>query len=178
MTTAALPSVEWIRLTIGDDRIDLKPSPGVELRLIVEPIPDDRSFDVLETPRPAAIRVCVDLIPAEGESVPWVKAVTACESKAAEIAGQLGADAPPLAPLREFSLEAALGGEGLPYNRASVPRLTLNPFGSLLLDEDQPLPGVRVFTATARPDGAGIQYMLARSPDARSRPRSPAAVRQ
>lgn len=163
MTTAALPSVEWIRLTVGDDRIDLAPSPGIELRLVVEPVPDDRSFGVLEMPRPATLRVCVDLIPVEGESVSWADAVVACESKAAEIAGRLGAGASPLAPLREFSLDATLAGEGLPYNRASVPRLALKPFGLLLLDEDQPLPGVRVFTATARPNGNGIQYVLTKA---------------
>jgi hypothetical protein len=168
MTTAALPAVGWIRLTIGGDRIDLTPSPGMQLRLIVEPVPDDRSFGVLEMPRPAVLRVCVDLIPVEGASVSWAQAVAACESKAAEIARRLGADAPPLTPLRQFSLEAALGGDGLPYNRASVPRLTLDPFGPLLLDEDQPLPGVRVFTATARPGDDGIQYLLTRAAQPRT----------
>ncbi len=160
MTTAALPSVDWIRLTIGDHRIDLMPSPGIEFRLTVEPVPDDRAFRVLGPPRPPELQVAVDLIPGAGASVSWEEAVAACESKAAQLAGQLGAEAPPLAPLKEFSLEAALGGEGLPYNRVSVPRLTLKPSGPPQLDEDQPLPGVRVFTAIARPGDDGSQYAL------------------
>ena len=164
MTTAALPSVDWIHLAIGDDRIDLTPAPGIQLRLIVEPVPDDRPFGVLDKPRPGELRVSVDLIPAAGPQMSWADAVAACESMAARLAAQLGATASPLTPLREFSLEAALGGEGVPYNRVSVPRLTIKPSGLPLLDEDQPLPGVRVFTATARSDAEGVQYVLTRKP--------------
>jgi hypothetical protein len=164
MTTAALPSVDWIHLTVGDTDLTLAPSPGIQLRLIVEPVPDDRPFGLLDAPRPAALQVHVDLIPVDSPSGPLAEAVARCESMAARLAAQLGANDPPLAPLREFSLEGALAGERMPYNRVSIPRLTLKPTGPPLLDEDQPLPGVRVFTATARPDADGSQYVLTRQP--------------
>lgn len=165
MTTAALPSVDWIHLRIGDTDLTVTPSPGIELRLIVEPVPDERAYDVLDSPRPAALQVHVDLIPVADPSGLSLEAVARCESMAARFAAQLGPDASALTlltPLREFSLEAALAGEGVPYNRVSIPRLTLKPFEAPLLDEDQPLPGVRVFTATARADDDGSQYVLTR----------------
>lgn len=160
MTTVALPSIDWIRLTIGDQRIDLAPSPGIQLRLSVEPMPDDRGFGLLDAPRPSGLRVAVDLIPVETTSLPLAEAVARCESKAAGLAASLGAGHSPLSPLREFSLEAALGGDGLPYNRMSAPRLTLLPGGPPALDEDQAVPAVRVFAATARADGGGSKYVL------------------
>lgn len=162
MTATVSPSVDWIRLTIGDEQIDVAPTPGIQLRLIVEPAPDDRSFDVLDMPRPPKLQVAVDLIPVASPSRLREEVVAACESMAARLAVQLGAETPPLTPVREFALEAALGGEGMPYNRVSVPRLTLKPFSPPVLDEDQPLPGVRVFTATAGPGADGSQYVLAR----------------
>src|SRR3954454_1440055 len=112
MTTAALPSVDWIHLRIGDTDLTVTPSLGIELRLIVEPVPDDRAFDLLDMPRPAPLQVHVDLIPADGSSGLSSEAVARCESMAARIASQLGAGASTLAPLEEFSLEAALAGEG------------------------------------------------------------------
>lgn len=160
MTSAVSPSVDWIRLTIDDNRIDVMPSPGIQLRLIVEPVSDDKPFGVLAPPQSAGLQVSVDLIPDASTSESRSGAVAACESTASRLAAQLGAGASPLAPLKEFSLEAALGGDGVPYNRVSVPRLTLQPSGPPLLDEDRPLPGVRVFTATARPGADGSQYVL------------------
>ena len=160
MTTAALPSVDWIHLTIGDTDLTVAPSPGIQLRLTVEPVPDDTSFGLLDPPRPAALQVCVDLIPGDGPTGLSAEAVARCESMAARLAVQLGATASPLAALKEFSLEAAFVGEGAPYNRVSIPRLTLKPSGPPILDEDQPLPGVRVFTATARAGADGSQYVL------------------
>ncbi len=156
MTTAALPSVDWIHLTVGDRRIDLAPSPGIELRLVVEPVADDRAFGLLDAPRAPKLRVAVDLIPADARTV------ARCESEAARVAQELGAYASPLSALREFSLEAALGGEGVPYNRVTAPRLTLQPGPASILDEDQPEPGVRVFTATAHADDDGIKYLMRR----------------
>ena len=162
MTTAVSPSVDWIRLTIGNDDLTLTPSPGIQLRLLVDLVPDERSFGLLDSPRPATLQVRVDLIPGSGPTGLSAKAVAQCESMAVRLAAQLGANASPLAPLKEFSLEAALAGEGVPYNRVSIPRLTLKPSGPPLLDEDQPLPGMRVFTATARPGGDGSQYVLSK----------------
>lgn len=154
MTTATLSSVDWIRLAIGDGRIDLTPSPGMQLRLVVEPVSEEHAFGILDAPTPPNLQVAVDLIPASFE------AVAQCESEAARIAGELGAHASPLTALRKFSLEAALGGEGLPYNRVAMPRLTIQPGPPPILNEDQPLPGVRVFTATAHADDDGIKYQM------------------
>lgn len=158
MTTAVHPSVDWIHLTIGDRKIGLEPSTGIELRLIVEPVPDDRAFDVLEVPRPAELRVVVDLIP--NLILGGMSALSRCESEAARVAAAVGSGASALAELRKFSLEAALGGEGLPYSRVSVPRLTLEPDSAPYFDEDQPLPGLRVLAATAHAFSGDTKYSL------------------
>jgi hypothetical protein len=59
-------------------------------------------------------------------------------------------------------LDAAIGGEGVPYDRVSIPRLTLLAGDPPRLDEDQPVPGVRVFTATARVGADGSKYVMTR----------------
>lgn len=143
MPTIALTSVDWICLTIGDRQIGVAPSLGVRLRLLGDAVPVDRGFGLLDPPRPAELRVAVDLIPTDAG------AVHRCELEARRIATELEAHASPLGLLREFSLEAALSGDEVPYSRVSVPRLTLLPGEPPVLDEDQPVPSVRVFTATA-----------------------------
>jgi hypothetical protein len=147
MTTAALPSVDWIRLTIGDDELSLVPSPGIELRLLVAPVPHDGNLDPLTVGHPPQIRFTVDLVPTAAG------AVHRCEAEARRVGEALGANGPADGLLREFSLEAALGGDGLPYNRVSAPRLTLLSGEPPLLDEEQAVPGVRVFAATAHSAG-------------------------
>lgn len=154
MTTATLPSVDWVRLAIGDERIDLTPSPGIQLRLIVEPVDYDGYLDPLTAPPPPQIRFAVDLVPTEAH------AVHRCEAEARRVAKALGATRPANGLLEEFSLEAALAGEGLPYNRVSAPRLTLTPGGPPLLDEDQAGPAVRVFAATAHAGDDGSKYRM------------------
>lgn len=154
MTTTAPASVDWIRLTIDGDEIALDPSPGIELRLAVYPVESDGYADLLAAASPAKLRVGVDLIPADAA------AVFRCESEARRVAALLGANGGPLEPLREFALEAALGGKGLPYDRVSVPRLTLTPGGPPFLDEEQQAPGVRVFTATPHAADDGSKYTM------------------
>lgn len=154
MTTATRTTVDWVRITLGGDEILLSPSPGIELRLIIDAAPDGQCFDVLTMPSPPELRVAVDLIPT------LMDTVAQCESWASRVGAQLGTEAGPLDDLREFSLEAALSGEELPYSRVSVPRLSLTPGPPPLLDEDEPLPGVRVFTATARTGSDGSKYQL------------------
>ncbi|KQX27578.1 hypothetical protein ASD97_25110 [Streptomyces sp. Root63] len=156
MTTATRTTVDLVRLTLRDEEITLSLAPGIELRLIIDAAPDGRSFDVLTLPPPPELRVALDLIPTTSD------AVAQCESWAARVGAQLGAEAGPLGTLEEFSLEATLGGKGLPYSRVSVPRLTLTPGPPPRLDEDEPLPGVRVFTATAHTGSDGGKYLLHR----------------
>lgn len=112
MTTAALPSVEWIHLTVGDTDLTVMPSPGIQLRLIVEPVPDDRAYGILDMPRPSGLQVCVDLIPGDGPFGLSAEAVARCESMAARIAAQLGANASLLTPLREFSSKPPSSAKG------------------------------------------------------------------
>lgn len=160
MTTATRTTIDWVRLTLGGEEIPLSPTPGIELRLVLNAVADDLGFDVLTRPGPPKLRVAVDLIP-----IPSTRSTVAqCESWAARVATRLGADAEPLEALREFSLEAALSGGGLPYSRVSVPRLTLTsgPPPFLYAEEDEPLPGVRVFTATAHTNSDGSKYQLRR----------------
>ncbi|MGW0780299.1 hypothetical protein [Streptomyces sp. NPDC002913] len=154
MTTATLTTVDWVRLTLGDEEITLSPAPGIELRLIVESAPDDPAPDTLTPPRSPELKVAVDLIPTDRSTV------AQCESWAARMGAQLGTQAGPWDDLREFSLEAALSGEGLPYSRVSVPHLTIIPGPAPFLDEDEPLPGVRVFTAKARTSSDGSKYRM------------------
>lgn len=162
MTTATRTTVDWVRLTLGDEEIRLFPAPGIELRLILDSISDDRvprlvGFDALTPPGPPELRVAVDLIPTDRS------AVAQCESWAARVGAQLGTKAGLWDALKEFSLEAALSGGGLPYSRVSVPHLTITPGPAPLLDEDEPLPGIRVFTAKARASSDGSKYRLHRA---------------
>jgi hypothetical protein len=156
MTTAALTSVTWIRLTVGVQRIDLAPEQDVALRLVVLPVEYEGYLDPLTVGPQSELHVSVDLVPEKAS------AVGRCEQFAREVATGLGAFEPPLAALHEFSLDAGLDGEGLPYNRVTVPKLLLIPGSPPMFDEDQPVPAVRVFTAKAAstPDGA---YLLTRS---------------
>lgn len=154
MTTAVSPSVDWIHLAIGNDDITLTPSPGIQLQLLVDPLPHDGFVDLLAPAPPPQIRFTVDLVPTAAG------AVSRCESEARRVADILDANGQAGGLLREFSLEAALGGEGLPYNRVSAPRLTLLPGNPPMLDEGQAVPAVRVFAATARADHGGSKYQM------------------
>ncbi|WP_199888913.1 hypothetical protein [Streptomyces badius] len=157
MTTATRTTVDLVRLTLGDEEITLSPAPAIELRLIVESASDSPSLDVLTPPSSPELKVAVDLIPTDRSSV------AQCESWAARVGAQLGTKAGPWDALREFSLEAALSGEGLPYGRVSVPHLTITPGPAPFLDEDEPLPGIRIFTAKARTSRDGSKYRLHRA---------------
>lgn len=157
MTTATLTTVDWVRLALGGKEISLSPAPGVELRLIIDTAPEGEGLGLLTTPPPPELQVAVDLIPTDRSTV------AQCESWAARIGAQLGTQAGPWDDLREFSLEAALGGEGLPYSRVSVPHLAITPGPAPFLDEDEPLPGVRVFTAKARTGSDDSKYRLHRA---------------
>lgn len=154
MTTATLTTVDWVRLTLGNEELHLSPAPGIELRLIVESAPDDPTSDLLTPPRSPEMKVAVDLIPTDRSTV------AQCESWAARVGAQLGTQAGLGGDLREFSLEAALSGEEIPYSRVSVPHLTITPGPAPFLDEDEPLPGVRAFTAKARTGSDGSKYRL------------------
>lgn len=165
MTTAAHPSVDWVRLTIGDDDFTLDPSPGIELRLSVASVPYDGYVDLLARPPAPQLHMAVDLVPSDAEAIVHRETqarIARCEAQARDVAARLGAVGPVSAPLREFSLEAALGGEGLPYNRMAVPRLLLVSGEPPMFDEDQFVPAVRVFTAKV-PTGSGSAYTLTRA---------------
>lgn len=136
MTTPAPSIVDWIRLTIGDDEVTLEPSPGIDLHLTVETVPCEGYLDPVTRGPDPQLRFSVDLIPSSGA------AAVRCESQAREVAARLGLGGP---MMRDFALEAALGGEGLPYNRVQAPRLRLIPGGPPTPD-DVDL-SVRVFTA-------------------------------
>ncbi|WP_309029318.1 hypothetical protein [Streptomyces alfalfae] len=145
MTIAAPTSVNWIRLMIGDGEFTIEPSPGIDLHLAVQSVEYDGYLDPLTLgPRPE-LRLSVHLVPRDTD------AVVRCEAQAREVAERLGAYRSALAAVPMFSLEAALGGESLPYNRVAVPRLILMPGPEPLLDEDLPTPSVHVFTAKAHP---------------------------
>ncbi|QQM45230.1 hypothetical protein [Streptomyces liliifuscus] len=143
MTTATAVTVDWVRLAIGDDEITVEPSPGIELALSVKPVEHDGYLDPLTRGPAPRLHLSLHLIPTGTE------AIVRCESQARRILEQLGAPASACAPMCDFSLEAALGGEGLPYNRASAPGLTLTPGEPPVFDEDLPVPSVHVFTAKA-----------------------------
>lgn len=157
MTTATRTTVDWVHLTLGDEEITLSPMPDIELRLIVESNPDGPNLDMLTPSSSPELQVAVDLIPTDRSTV------AQCESWAARVGAQLGTKAGPWDALREFSLEATLSGGGLPYSRVSVPRLTSTPGPAPFLDEDEPLPGIRVFTAKARASSDGSKYRLHRA---------------
>lgn len=161
MTTAALPSVDWIRFSPhGRARFapfTLASSEGVALRLQVGPAPQhDECHDLLRRLPAPPTQVTVDLLPAKA----WQ--AEECEATARRTAETLGVTASLLSPLSEFSLAAALSGVE-PYNRMSVPLLTLHPSSVPFLDEDQAGFFVRVFTATARADGDGLTYLMRRT---------------
>ena len=153
MTTTLPATVDWIRLTIGDEQIELVPSPDVQLRLAVEPVEYEGYLDPLTAGPPTKLYASVDLVPLNA------RAVHRCEARAGEAAGQLGVYEPATSPLREFALEAGLSGEGLPYNRVAAPRLHLVPGPPPMFDEDQPVPSVRVFTAHLVPDLDGTCWL-------------------
>ena len=154
MTTAVSPSVDWIRLAIGDDEIVLSPSPGIEVRLQVAPVSDDGYLEPLTRDPAPRTQFTVDLVLTD------TAAATHCEVEARRVVEALGGSLPATAPLREFSLEAALSGEGLPYNRVLAPRLALSAGVPHELDEDDQEAGVRVFTAIARADDLGHVYQM------------------
>lgn len=137
MTTAAAPSVTWVRLTVDGAYFTLAPSPDFTLRLtLLDVEPDELPSRMVRTP-PSERRVIVDLLPRGKE------AAIRCETQAREVAAHLGLGN---AVLHEVAMEAALDGEDLPYNRVEVPRL-------LPVAEDPPTlvdgpePFVRAFTA-------------------------------
>ncbi|MER7053507.1 hypothetical protein [Streptomyces sp. NPDC000351] len=144
MTTVAPVSVTWIRL-IGDGvNITLTPSPDFDLLLTEDRVEYDGHLDPLTVRLPPDLSMSVDLVPLrqfDGDGV------LRCETRAREVAAQLGVGR---AVRGEFALEAALDGEQLPYNRVEVPRV---------LDDEEPLPAVRVFTAKILA-ADGVAYML------------------
>lgn len=133
----------------------VEPAPGFELCLTGE-VPECEGYlDPLTVGSAPRLHLALDLIPRTGE------AIARCEVLAARILDWLGARESALTPLPEFTLEAALGGEGLPYNRVTAPRLTIVPSGPPVFDGDQPLPGVRVFSAKA-PSASGTVCVMTR----------------
>lgn len=152
MTTAASPSVAWIRLTVEGGDLLLAPSPGVELRLTEYRVDSGGRLNPLAPARPLGFSMTVDLVPLDGSSV------LRCERHARDVAAWLGVGC--LSP-GEFSMEVAVDGEDLPYNRMEVPRLYLASGEPPAFDYDQPLPSVRVFTARV-PAGVGTAYTLRR----------------
>jgi hypothetical protein len=150
MTTAAAPSIAWIRLTLDGVDFTLAPSPGIELRLAVNPVEYDGYLDPLVRGPLPELHVVVDLLPRNAASV------IRCETQAREVAARLDLGSP---VMREFGLEAALDGKGLPHNRMEAPRLLLVPDGPPTLDDDGSEPFVRVFTAKV-PSGSESAYTL------------------
>jgi hypothetical protein len=149
-------SVDWVRLAADGNETLVEPSPGIELRLTGEMPEYEGYLDPLAIGPSPRFHLALDLIPQTDE------AIARCERLAARILEWLGARGSALTPLPEFTLEAALGGEGLPYNRVTAPRLILVPSGPPVFEEDQPLPGVRVLTAKA-PSVSGTVYVMTRS---------------
>lgn len=156
MTTAAPASVTWIRLVVDGAEFTIEPSPGIALSLSADLSEYDGYLDPLTRgPRPE-LHLSVALIPANDA------AIMHCETQARRILNRLGAKRPAAMALHEFSLEAALDGEGLPYNRVSAPRLHLIPGADPAFDADLPVPSVHVFTAKA-PRGSETLYTMARA---------------
>lgn len=149
MTTAPPVTVDWVRLKV-DDEFAVEPSPGIELALSVKPVDYDGYLDPLTRGPAPRLHLSLHLIPTGTE------AIVRCESQARRILEQLGAPTSASAPLRDFSLEAALGGENLPYNRVSAPRLALTPGEPPVFDEDLPVPSVHVFAAKAHSDSETV----------------------
>lgn len=151
MTTAAPVSVDWIRLTVGGEVLTIEPSPGIELRLTVDSVEHEGYLEPLTRGPALQLHFSVDLIPADTD------AIIRSENEAVRISKRLDARNPML--LRTFTLEAALGGEGLPCNRITAPRLHRVPGGQPHFDGDQPVPAVRVFAAKV-PAGSDVAYMM------------------
>ncbi|MCX4993425.1 hypothetical protein [Streptomyces sp. NBC_00568] len=150
MTTTALATVDWLHLDIGDRHFTLIPMPGIALRLSIDSVPrwDGIHEEMLRMPEPET-RVTVDLLPDDrgrADECVWL---------AQGAAEALGVHASPLTALEVFSLQAFLGG-GSPYDRVSVPRLTVLPGDppGLTVDESGRL-YVRAFTATAHKGSDG-----------------------
>jgi hypothetical protein len=156
MTTAVPTSVDWVRLAVGGDEISVEPAPGIELRLAIEVTDDEGYLDPLTAGPSPRLHIALDLLPRTHE------AIARCEMMAARILERLGSHESALAPLREFSLKAALGGDGLLYDRVTAPRLILKPSGLPFFDDEQPVPAVRVFAAGA-PSNRDAVYVMTRS---------------
>ncbi|WPO70184.1 hypothetical protein [Streptomyces sp. KN37] len=150
MTTAAAPSVTWVRLMADGVDFTLAPSPGVTLRLtLLDVEPDELP---LSRTSPLERRVIIDLLPRDTE------AAIRCETQARELAARIGLDS---AVLHEVAMEAALDGEDLPYSRVEAPRLLPVAEGPPTLEVDGPESFVRAFTAKMLSDG-GVAYTMRR----------------
>lgn len=158
MTTAAPVTIKWIDLVVGGERIEIAPLPGIEPRLLVDAVPYDGYLDPLTRGPNPEVRVTIDLVLTETGPGAWL-AAQHCETEARRVAEALGVFLPPTAALRNFSLEAALDGEDLPYNRMSAPQLALKP-GEPHEVEERGERALRVFTATALADSNGTKYTL------------------
>ncbi|MCX4231974.1 hypothetical protein [Streptomyces ortus] len=158
MTTAVPVTIKWIDLVMGGEKIEIAPLPGIEPRLLVDAIPYEGYLEPLTRGPDPEVCVSVDLVLTETGPGAWLVAQR-CEAEARRVAEALGALLSPTAALRNFSLEAALGGEGLPYNRMSVPQLALRP-GEPHAVEERGERAVRIFTATALADDNGTKYTL------------------
>lgn len=158
MTTAAPVTIKWIDLMPGSERIEIAPLPGIEPRLLIDAVPYDGCLDPLTRGPDPEVQVTLDLVLTETGPGAWLVAQR-CEAEAQRVAETLGVFLPATAALRNFSLEAALDGEALPYNRVSVPRLALKP-GEPHEVEERGEHAVRVFTATALSGDNGTKYTL------------------
>lgn len=156
MTTVAPVSIAWIRLFTDGVDFTLSPSPGIDLRLAVDRVEYDGYLEPLTVGPLSGLSMSVDLIPLRPLDS---DDVARCETQAREVTARLGVGR---ATQREFALEAALIGEGLPYNRVEAPRLYLPSDELPAFDDDQPLPAVRVFTAKV-PAGLKTAYTLQRT---------------
>ncbi|MGQ4343618.1 hypothetical protein [Streptomyces sp. SAS_275] len=158
MTTIAPVTVEWIRLTIGGEQVELIPSPGIEPRLLVDQVPYDGCDHALLRAVASETWFTVDLMlpPVDGD--PWL-VEQRCRDEARRAAEALGAFKPIGALVRDFALEAGLGGVKLPYNRVFAPHLVLKAETPHEI-EDRDERGIRVFTAVARPDAGGNTHQL------------------
>jgi hypothetical protein len=158
MTTAPPVTIKWIDLVMGGEKIQITPLPGIEPRLLVDAVPYDGYLEPLTRGPASEVCVTVDLVLTETGPDAGL-AAQYCEAEARRVAEALGVFLPPPATLRNFSLEATLGGEDLPYSRVSVPQLALKP-GEPHEVEERGERAVRVFTATALADDNGTKYTL------------------
>ncbi|MFJ2697405.1 hypothetical protein ACIO5Z_14425 [Streptomyces rochei] len=156
MTPVAPASIAWIRLVFDGADLTLTPSPDIDLLLTVDRVEYDGYLDPLTSGPPLGLSMSVDLVPMRPLDS---DGVLRCEAQARQVAAQLGVGRQARG---EFTLEAALDGEGLPYNRVEAPRLYLASDELPVFDDEQPLPAVRVFTAKV-PTGAEPAYTLRRA---------------